>query len=112
VVLGITEINHDRLDMTYPQLLSSSSELELTDMQIPIGLRWESRINHPSWKILVETAGVDDVEEDASAALGVGSFLGLAASAFCFASSRVPNISVKTVSRDSLISDTLAHLGC
>ena len=59
----------------------------------------------------METAGVDDVEEDASAALGVGSFLGLAASAFCFASSRVPNISVKTVSRDSLISATLAHLG-
>jgi hypothetical protein len=66
----------------------------------------------PSWKILIETAGV--VDEDASAvAFGAGSFLGFAAfaaSAFAFASSRVPNNSVKTVSSEVLISATLAHL--
>ena len=76
---------------------------------------WNSERN-PSWNTRVETAGVEE-EASAEAAAGGGlaatvSFFALIASllAFAAASSLVPNRSVKTFSRDVLISATFAHL--
>ena len=54
MILGITEINHDRLDMTYSQLLDDpAKDSELTDMQISIRFRWESGIDHSLCKLHV-----------------------------------------------------------
>jgi hypothetical protein len=77
---------------------------------------WNSDRN-PSWNTRVETAGVeeDDASGEAAEAAGLAatvSFFASMASFFALAaaSSFDPNSSVKTVSREVLMSATLAHL--